>query len=527
TETTDGKLSVWAVGVRGKGILSMAAVPAWNNQADTEYDLDSVWDTERATRLNANGKRDVVQAEFFDMGEFGNGQTLPQPVSDVDGFTYPYADVLFLPCWRWTPAFSSGQTTGPAGHTIYRMEASVAAGTGVVTTAIGYRSGASSTTATTDGRVRVFAFCFRAGLTITGTTAFTDVNGANLASGKKMNDKNMVEVNQSIKFAALRPEYFLTTQAHGSTVPLPTSPVDGYTYARSELVYMAIRQDTSNPGSIGSLLTLHGFVRQDTGVVTLNTFYFVQGGSQTNTNNGTLRVITIGLRSDDVVTDSDPGGATGGGTGSDGSIDSTIISGGGIVLLRNPDFESGDKNWSKGAGFTIENDPANAYDGNWVAKHIGAVAGSLSNSVTFAAAEGDVIMASVFFKTSGGATGNGSILISWLDIGKVLISSSQRFLSAPRASFTLLRKVASAPPNTAFVNIRLLVDGTVSGDWFFDPVNAAFFPIDLDDVPDGTREAFIDGTEHTEAVDGAGRARSGLDTSGDLARNILIARATS
>jgi hypothetical protein len=322
TETTDGKLSVWAVAVRGKGIVSMAAVPAWNNQADSEYDLDSAWTQQRARRFNRNAKRAVVQAEFFDMGEFGNGQTVPQPVSDVDGFTYPYADVLFLPCWRWTPAFSSGQTSGPAGATISRMQASVAAGTGVVSTTVSYRLGGFSETNTSDGRLRVFAFCFRGGLTITGTTAFTDVDGAGLASGKKMNDKNMVEVNQSIKFAALRPEFFLTTQAHGTTVPLPTSPVDGYGYSRSELIYMAIRQDTAaTAGSLGSLLTLHGFVRQDTGAVVLNTFYFRQGGSQTNTNNGTLRVLTIALRSDAAVTDSDEGGATGGGTGSDGGIE--------------------------------------------------------------------------------------------------------------------------------------------------------------------------------------------------------------
>ena len=58
-------------------------------------------------------------------------------------------------------------------------------------------------------------------------------------------------------------------------------------------------------------------------------------------------------------------------------------------------------------------------------------------------------------------------------------------------------------------------------------IGAGDSDLDLDDVPDGTRTAFPTGTEHTDTVDGGNRARAGLDGGGDLARNITLARANS
>ena len=325
TETQDGELSVWAIGIRGLDQLDLAAVPAWTNVPDANFDLDSAWREDRLKNLNAAAKRSIVQAEFFDLGEFGNGQTVPQPVSDVDGFTYPYADLVFLTSWRWTPAFASGITSGPSGATIARLEKNVNGATGVVDTTVTYRLGASTDTVTQDGRVRVFAFGFRAGITATGTVSFTDLNANVFLPGKPPLDDDALVMVRNSKFAALRPEFFITTQAHGTTVPLPTSPIDSYAYARAELIYLYARSDTAAPGSIGSLLTLHGFIRQDTGAVTLNTLYFNQGGAQTNTNNGTFRVMTVALRSKDVEVDIDPNTAGGGEPGFEGDIDSEQV----------------------------------------------------------------------------------------------------------------------------------------------------------------------------------------------------------
>ncbi|KKM80460.1 hypothetical protein LCGC14_1339600 [marine sediment metagenome] len=483
TETQDGELSVWAVGVRGLDQLSLAAIPAWTNVPETDFDLDSAWREDRLKDLNAAAKRSVVQAEFFDLGEFGNGQTVPQPVSDVDGFTYPYADLVFLTSWRWTPAFATGLSSGPSGHTLARLEKSVNGTTGLVDTTVTYRLGASSDTVTQDGRIHVFAFGFRAGITATGTVSFTDQNANVFLPGKPPLDDDTLVMVRNSKFAALRPEFFVTTQAHGTTVPLPTSPIDGYAYIRAELIYLYERSDTAVPGSIGSLLGLHGFIRQDTGVTTLNTAYYRQGGAQTNTNNGTFRVVTVALRSKDVEVDSDTGGPTGTEPGFEGGVDNDLVSGGGIVLMRNPDFESGDKNWTKGPGFTIEEDAANAYDGDWVGKFIGSADAALRNSVAIPCSPGNIVLGHCFIKRVSG-DGTPNVRISWRDVSKNEFATTGGG-GITSSTYALSRVVGIAPAGTFFAVVECTAGApSVSQTAYYDQFHAAFFPIDLDDVGD-------------------------------------------
>ncbi len=484
-DTPDGELSVWAIGIRGLDQLDLAAIPAWTNVLDADFDLDSAWREDRLKDLNAAAKRSVVQAEFFDLGEFGNGQTVPQPVSDVDGFTYPYADLVFLTSWRWTPAFATGIVSGPPGSTLARLEKSVNGATGVVDTTVTYRLGGpfGGDTITQDGRVRVFAFGFRAGITATGTVSFTDLNANVFLPGKPPLDDDALVMVRNSKFAALRPEFFVTTQAHGTTVPLPTSPIDSYAYARAELIYLYSRNDTAAPGAIGSLLTLHGFIRQDTGAVTLNTLYYRQGGAITNPNNGTFRVVTVALRTKDVEVDSDPLGAGGGEPGFEGGVDNDLVSGGGILLMRNPDFESGDRDWTKSAGFTIVEDAANAYDGDWVGKFVGTSNSAMRNSVAIPCSPGNIVLGHCFIKRISG-DGSPRVRISWRDASKGEFASTNGDV-VTSSSYALSRVVATAPAGTFFAVVECLSGApTVSQTAYYDQFHAAFFPIDLGDVPD-------------------------------------------
>jgi hypothetical protein len=487
TETRDGELSVFAIGVRGLGQLDLAAIPAWVNQSEGGFNLDSVWRTDRLKNINGSAKRSVVQAEFFDLGEFGNGQTVPRPVSDVDGFTYPYADLVFLTSWKWSPAFATGLSSGPSGWTLARLEKNVNGATGLVDTTVTYRIGASTDAVTQDGRVRVFAFGFRAGLTVSGTISFTDLTASVFLPGKPPLDDDTLTIVRNMKFAVLRPEFFVTTQAHGTTVPLPTSPIDGYAYARDELIYLYERSDTAAPGGIGSLLTLHGFIRQDTGAVTIKTSYFRQGGAVTNTNNGTFRVVTVALRGKQVEVDSDPLDPGGGEPGFEGNLDNDLLSGGGIVLMRNANFESGDGQWTKGTGFTIENDPANAYDGDWVGKSVNSANFDLKNVVEISISPGDVLRASCFIKRVSG-DGAPSIFLSWLNAARAQIGFSIGD-GITSSSFALSRVVGRAPSGTFFVRVSCRSGApTVSQTAYYDQFNVTFFPIgsaDIDRVSGG------------------------------------------
>ena len=470
TETQDGELSVWAIGIRGLDQLDLAAIPAWTNVPDANFDLDSAWREDRLKDLNAAAKRSVVQAEFFDLGEFGNGQTVPQPVSDVDGFTYPYADLVFLTSWRWTPAFATGITSGPSGATLARLEKNVNGANGLVDTTVTYRFGASSDTVTQDGRVRVFAFGFRAGITATGTVSFTDLNANVFLPGKKALDDDALVMVRNSKFAALRPEFFVTTQAHGTTVPLPTSPVDGYAYARAELIYLYARSDTAAPGSIGSLLTLHGFIRQDTGAVTLNTLYFRQGGAQTNTNNGTFRVVTVGLRSKDVEVDSDPTAAGGGEPGFGGlpaEVLLTEIIANTQNLLMNPSVENEQDFWkfietNGGQARIITTGPTTAHTGNNYLRLDVTSAGDTASAFAadqngsqkfFEVTEDDVVIFGGWALVATGAFHE--FRLSWYDEDKVLVSS---LAFAPSgASWTRYVKTKVIPVGAKYISLRLAI----------------------------------------------------------------------
>ncbi len=478
--TEDGKLNVETIAIRGKGILSMTAAPAWLDQADTEFDLDSVWKESRAQGMSRNAKRSVVQAEVFDLGEFTNGQTVPLPVSPLDGYTYAYTEISFMFSWRWSPA-ASGSTTPSDGKTISRLKASVNATTGVVSTEVTYRLGASTDQVTTDGKIHVLAYCFRSGLTVSGTVSFTDIAESEFSAGKKLDDTDAPALNQNAKFASLRPEFFVTSQAHGSTVALPTG-ADGYAYARAELFYLYVRDDTGAPSQNGSLLTLRAFVRQDTGAVVNQQLRFEQGGAQTTTTDGTLRVLTVGLRSRAGISDSDEGASGGPLPGNDGEIDNDLILGGGQILLKNPSFGSGDRDWTKGTGFTIENDPANAYDGNWVGKFVGSTNAALRNSVTIPISPNDILRVSCFVKRTAG-DGSPAVRISWLDASKVEISTTTGNV-VTSSTYALSRLVAHAPAGTFFARVESsVITITVVTTAYFDQFNVTFFPISAIDIP--------------------------------------------
>ena len=511
----DGELNVFAVGVRGTGVISLSAVPTWTDLADTAFDTDSTWRTDRLTQLNANAKRGVVQAELLDMGEFAHGQTVPAPVSPVDGHIYANAEIEWLPCWRWTPHFTTGIATGGVfGATLSRIQVSVSAAR-VVSSIMTYRAQGPfgpEDMPTNDGRIHVFAFCFRSGVALSGTVSFSDLDSSKFAGGKKALEPDTLVLSRNARFAAVRPEFFVTTRRHGQMVALPTSPLDGYAYTRAELRYFYIRQDTWVPGVIGSLLTLHGFIRQDTGVVTLNTFYLKSGSSptQTNTNNGTYRVITVATRSEDAVSDAGTPDPTGGEPGFGGGVDNDLISGGGILLMRNPDFESGDRDWTKSSGQEIVEDAVNSYDGDWVAKKSSSTSGEgLRQAVLIPVQVNDRVMAACMAKKTAGP-GSCFVRIIWLDSNKAEMSASSGNV-VTSATYTNSRVVGTAPVNAFFAKVGFHYSALDATSVFYaDQFTAAFFPIDFDDVLDsptrfGAAEAGANKTETRTAAGIAGQ----------------------
>ena len=147
-------------------------------------------------------------------------------------------------------------------------------------------------------------------LSLSSQPGFTDLEDSIFDAGNALSAANLKSLNADAKFAAVRNEQFWGFYRHGETVALPTSPADGYTYSRSELLYSwSIFWTAAAPGALngtqtppsrgatsggGTLLEFGGYVDPSTGAVSCYSDYF--STRQTNTNDGILMVITHAQR---------------------------------------------------------------------------------------------------------------------------------------------------------------------------------------------------------------------------------------
>jgi hypothetical protein len=146
-----------------------------------------------------------------------------------------------------------------------------------------------------------------------------DLPDANLAADQPVTDYSLTKISNNAKFAAVRPETFYGWYRHGETVVLPTSPVDGYHYSRAELEYDVAAWSTRAPASdavtngtltkparapsqagAGNLLACDFWVEEknepNPGLVHCYVSYYVQGGAETPTTDGFVKVRTIATR---------------------------------------------------------------------------------------------------------------------------------------------------------------------------------------------------------------------------------------
>jgi hypothetical protein len=148
-------------------------------------------------------------------------------------------------------------------------------------------------------------------LTLLTIPGFTEIPDTAFNAGGVASDTVMKELNAAAKFATVRNEFFVGFYRIGETVQIPTSPADGYVYSRSELIYIGMpyysagstsalngttvppaKGSTSGPGT---LLEFGWYIDQATGAVSGGVDYF-GGGTQTNTTDGIVFVLTIAQR---------------------------------------------------------------------------------------------------------------------------------------------------------------------------------------------------------------------------------------
>src|SRR5581483_10736860 len=275
THTNDGILQVWTVAQRQLSNLVLASSPSYSAITGSWIGTDKPLTQQLAQGLNDDAKFAVLNKEFFYLGEYYNGQTVTLPISPADGYHYSSAECKFLPSWRWTSVGNVSPMQAPplAYGQLGPIKASVNS-SGVVSCSCSMiDDGGNLNTPPALGRVAVFAFCQRSGTpgTITPTAnSFAEISFDDFMPGSDLPAANVQQIENNILESLLTPEYFgPTTHANGDTIALPTSPIDGYVYSRSECQYLWNWSDTTNQtGSNLRMPLFLGHIDQTTGVVT-------------------------------------------------------------------------------------------------------------------------------------------------------------------------------------------------------------------------------------------------------------------
>ncbi len=136
---------------------------------------------------------------------------------------------------------------------------------------------------------------------------FNDLADSLLVQDQPLTDDILTKINHNAKFGVVRIErIFMGFYKHGDTIPLPFSPVDGYAYSQPEITYDFELVTTRAPGSgfvsgqatppvissnqAANLLYWYVDIDDSTGVVTIFVAYYKQGGAETDTNDGIVKV---------------------------------------------------------------------------------------------------------------------------------------------------------------------------------------------------------------------------------------------
>ena len=209
-KTSDGQLVVLTVAQRGYGGLAITEPPALLEIPFSLIGGDKPLKQELIQTLAKNSKFAAIKAEVIFMGEFTNGQQVPQPVSPEDGYLYPYAEVKFISSWRWTAAPNAfgPPPTGTAGgwSQMNEMTASVSANGLVACNVTFYNHGLVDPSTPTFGgqaygRLAVFAFCERTKGPYFGVPPMTLYNGLAATTNSifiKLDIEGLITGNMSI-----------------------------------------------------------------------------------------------------------------------------------------------------------------------------------------------------------------------------------------------------------------------------------------------------------------------------------------
>jgi hypothetical protein len=223
--------------------FTLSSIPGFADQPDTTLAHDKTALGIKLGRINANASFGMARLEVFGAGIYHDGDTVPLPVSTIDGYVYSRAELYYLWAPQNTGNPASNWVSAGAPWTLWYLAYKVDQVTGLVSCAGGYRGNQDHKDRqmqTQDGVLQVWIIAQRqrSSLVVAGGPAFTYHADSAFATDKPLTEALAQAMNQSAKVGVINSEViYMGEFAHGATVPQPVSPADGHTYSYAECLF--------------------------------------------------------------------------------------------------------------------------------------------------------------------------------------------------------------------------------------------------------------------------------------------------
>jgi hypothetical protein len=281
--------------------FTLQNVPGFSDLDNNTLEAGSPCLGSNINKISENAAFGMVRIEVF-QGLYGNGATVPLPVSEVDGYAYGQDEVIYV--WGLHDSLNRTSLWMSAGDTLWFAGWSVDQTTGLVTCDEWYRRSGDNDnpTETTDGGLQVFTIAQRQqqNLVLSTVPTYADVPDSELTSDAAVTQGILQNLNENAKFSVVNSEaIYLGEFVDGNTVPTPVSPADGYAYSYAEVMFCFSWRWTPQgsaygqpPLAQGQLAPFKCSINASTGVVSITVEMIDDAGNLT-TESGWGRVQVV------------------------------------------------------------------------------------------------------------------------------------------------------------------------------------------------------------------------------------------
>lgn len=292
--------------------FTLSSIPGFADQPDSTLAHDKTALGIKLGRINSNAAFGMARLEVFS-GVYSDGETVPVPVSTIDGYIYSRDELYYLWAAQNTGNPKNNWASAGPPYTMWYVAYEVDQTTGLVSCITGYRGNQDHKDRqmqSQDGVLQVWIIAQRqrSSLTVASTPSFTYHADAGFATDKPLTESLAQTMNQSAKAGVINFEViYMGEFAHGATVPQPVSPADGHTYAYADCVFQTclrwtMDDDGGSPPNAkvpdiakGQLKDWSSSVNASTGAVTISILYESSGSTTYHT--GRIAVFAFCRRS--------------------------------------------------------------------------------------------------------------------------------------------------------------------------------------------------------------------------------------